>query len=181
VRKISMKLGPKNQFVFEIDGQDVSNLGITSVDISVDQDMNPEVVLCLEAWDGLEFLSETGVCRIKDVKIPDELMPSLIDELKKAVLSYEQRTWKRRKVDVLIEDMELTIRAYNALKKAGINRTEQLSKYTRGQLLNLRGVGRKIVCEIADELERFGLTLADSEYGSVESDAGPLNRLVEDG
>jgi len=160
VSKINMKFGPKDQFVFEIDGKDVSQIGITSVDISVDHDMNPEVVLRLVAWDGLELLSETGVCRIKNVEIPDELMPSLLDELKKAVLSYEQRSWKMQKVDAPIEDMELTIRAYNALKRAGITRTVQLSKYTKRQLLNLRGVGRKVVCEIADGLERFGLTLA---------------------
>jgi DNA-directed RNA polymerase subunit alpha len=63
---------------------------------------------------------------------------------------------------VLIEELELGVRAYNCLKREGIETVGQLMRYSESELLNLPNFGKKSVEEVKDRLrERFGLALRD--------------------
>ena len=55
-----------------------------------------------------------------------------------------------------IEDLQLSIRAYNALKRAGIDTIEELRAWDDEALLNLRNVGRALVSEIHRKLKHYG-------------------------
>jgi DNA-directed RNA polymerase subunit alpha len=63
---------------------------------------------------------------------------------------------------VLIEELELGVRAYNCLKREGIETVGQLIRYSESELLNLPNFGKKSVEEVKERLrERFGLALRD--------------------
>lgn len=56
---------------------------------------------------------------------------------------------------ILIEDLELSVRSYTCLKKAGILTVEQLKRLSADELLRIKNMGRKSVAEILDKLEEI--------------------------
>lgn len=62
-------------------------------------------------------------------------------------------------LDKQIEDLDLSVRSYNCLKRAGIHSVRQLVEYSENDLLNIRNFGVKSIEEVKDKLEAMGLTL----------------------
>lgn len=58
-----------------------------------------------------------------------------------------------------IEDLELTVRSYNCLKREGVDTIGQLATMTEEELMNIRNLGMKSVDEIRSKLEEYGYTL----------------------
>lgn len=58
-----------------------------------------------------------------------------------------------------IEDMELSVRSYNCLKRAGINSVEDLVNKTEEDMLKVRNLGKKSYEEVINKLSEFGLSL----------------------
>lgn len=58
-----------------------------------------------------------------------------------------------------IEDLDLSVRSYNCLKRQGINTVGQLVECTEGDLLNIRNFGAKSIEEVKDKLQQMGLGL----------------------
>ena len=64
-----------------------------------------------------------------------------------------------------INDLDLSVRSYNCLKREGINTVSQLVALSESQLMNIRNFGQKSVDEVRDKLDVLGLTLKDSVPG----------------
>ncbi len=64
-----------------------------------------------------------------------------------------------------IEEMDLSVRAYNCLKKANINTVGDLLKYKPQDLLKVRNLGRKTLKEIMDKLSSMDLSLSNDDSG----------------
>ena len=64
-----------------------------------------------------------------------------------------------------IEDLDLTVRSYNCLKREGINTVSQLIALTEDQLMNIRNFGSKSVDEVRDKLVSMNLKFKDSVPG----------------
>ncbi len=64
-----------------------------------------------------------------------------------------------------IEDLELTVRSYNCLKREGINTVAELIALTEDQLMHIRNFGSKSVDEVRDKLTSMGLKFRDSLPG----------------
>ena len=62
-----------------------------------------------------------------------------------------------------IEDMDLSVRSYNCLKRANIHTVEDLTKKTEDDMLKVRNLGRKSLDEVIQKLESYGLTLSKQE------------------
>ena len=62
-----------------------------------------------------------------------------------------------------IEDMDLSVRSYNCLKRAGINTVEDLIKKTEEDMLKVKNLGRKSLDEVIHKLESLGLGLKSKE------------------
>ena len=58
-----------------------------------------------------------------------------------------------------IEDLDLSVRSYNCLKRAGIHAVRQLVEFSENDLLNIRNFGVKSIEEVKDKLESMGLGL----------------------
>lgn len=59
-----------------------------------------------------------------------------------------------------IDELELSVRSYNCLKRAGINTVEDLCAKTMDDLMKVRNMGRKSLDEILNKLESMGLFLS---------------------
>ncbi|GAG85520.1 unnamed protein product, partial [marine sediment metagenome] len=57
-----------------------------------------------------------------------------------------------------IEELELSVRAYNCLKREGIDSVEKLLEYSEGELLDIRNFGQKSIQEVKDKIKDLGLS-----------------------
>ena len=62
-----------------------------------------------------------------------------------------------------IEELDLSVRSYNCLKRAGINTVEDLTNRTEEDMMKVRNLGRKSLEEVLSKLKALGLSLAPSE------------------
>ena len=62
-----------------------------------------------------------------------------------------------------VEDMDLSVRSYNCLKRAGINSVEDLIKKSEDDMLKVKNLGRKSLDEVIHKLESLGLGLKTNE------------------
>ena len=58
-----------------------------------------------------------------------------------------------------VEELELSVRSYNCLKRASIHSVRQLVEFSENDLLNIRNFGVKSIEEVKDKLESMGLSL----------------------
>lgn len=68
-----------------------------------------------------------------------------------------------RILEKCIEDMELSVRSYNCLKRANIHTVEDLTKKTEDDMLKVRNLGKKSLDEVIQKLESYGLHLKEQE------------------
>lgn len=70
---------------------------------------------------------------------------------------------KTKILDMPIEEMELSVRSYNCLKRANINTVEDLIQKTREDMLKVRNLGLKSIDEVLEKLNEYGLSFKESE------------------
>jgi len=66
---------------------------------------------------------------------------------------------KERILEMTIEDLDLTVRSYNCLKRAGINTVDELVQRTEDDMMKVRNLGRKSLDEVIQKLAALGLSL----------------------
>ena len=62
-----------------------------------------------------------------------------------------------------IDELELSVRSYNCLKRAGINTVEELTNRTPEDMMKVRNLGRKSLEEVLAKLKELGLQLNQGE------------------
>ena len=62
-----------------------------------------------------------------------------------------------------IEELDLSVRSSNCLRRAGINTVEDLTNKTEDELLKVRNLGRKSFEEVINKLDSLGVSLKESE------------------
>ena len=77
-----------------------------------------------------------------------------------------------------IEDLNLSVRAYNCLKRSGLMTVGQVLEKSEDELLSLRNFGRKSYDELRDKLVELGLLAPSDDAASDEASAMPLGRSV---
>ena len=70
---------------------------------------------------------------------------------------------KEKALEMNIDELELSVRSYNCLKRAGINTVEELCNKTPEDMMKVRNLGRKSLEEVLQKLEELGLHLRESE------------------
>jgi len=92
------------------------------------------------------------------------LFIDLSDNAKNAEIMVEKEETKKEKVlEMTIEELDLSVRSYNCLKRAGINTVEDLISRTEEDMMKVRNLGRKSLEEVVNKLKALGLSLAPSE------------------
>lgn len=92
------------------------------------------------------------------------LFIDLSDNTKNVEIMVEKEDTKKEKVlEMTIEELDLSVRSYNCLKRAGINTVEDLINKTEEDMMKVRNLGRKSLEEVLFKLNAMGLALAVSE------------------
>ena len=66
---------------------------------------------------------------------------------------------KNNELEKMVEDLDLSVRSYNCLKRAGIHSVRQLVEFSENDLLNIRNFGAKSIEEVKDKLQSMDLDL----------------------
>ncbi len=74
----------------------------------------------------------------------------------------------KRILDTTIEDLDLSVRSFNCLKRAGINVVGDLVARTEEEMMKVRNLGRKSLDEVKKKLEEYGLSLKPSVRSDTE-------------
>jgi DNA-directed RNA polymerase subunit alpha len=100
-------------------------------------------------------------------KVLSEHLNSFIDlseNAKTAEIMVEKEDNEKEKVlEMNIDELELSVRSYNCLKRAGINTVEELTNKTAEDMMKVRNLGRKSLEEVLAKLKELGLSLSQSE------------------
>ena len=92
------------------------------------------------------------------------LFTDLSDALGDKSTVVEKPTDSKSKVlELTIEELDLSVRSFNCLKRANINTVEDLISKTEDEMMKVRNLGRKSLEEVIGKLEAMGLSLADEE------------------
>lgn len=70
---------------------------------------------------------------------------------------------KNRVLEMTVEELDLSVRAYNCLKRAGINTVGELIRRTEEDMMKVRNLGKKSLQEVKDKLAALGLSLRKSD------------------
>ena len=70
---------------------------------------------------------------------------------------------KERVLEMTIEELDLSVRSFNCLKRAGINTVEDLTTKTEDDMMKVRNLGKKSLDEVINKLHSFGLSLRSDE------------------
>ncbi len=79
------------------------------------------------------------------------------------ILSKTEDDKQQQILKMAIEEMDLSVRSYNCLKRANIHTVEDLTKKTEDDMLKVRNLGRKSLEEVIQKLESYGLALKQQE------------------
>jgi DNA-directed RNA polymerase subunit alpha len=79
------------------------------------------------------------------------------------VLVEKSEEKKDKALDMTIEELDLSVRSYNCLKRAGINSVQELCSRTEEEMMKVRNLGRKSLEEVIEKLERLGLDLRQED------------------
>ncbi|MGN1181060.1 MAG: DNA-directed RNA polymerase subunit alpha [Suilimivivens sp.] len=92
------------------------------------------------------------------------LFIDLSENAKTAEVMVEKEEDEKEKVlEMSIDELELSVRSYNCLKRAGINTVEELTNKTSEDMMKVRNLGRKSLEEVLAKLKELGLQLNPSE------------------
>ena len=95
-------------------------------------------------------------------KVINDYMALLIDlsdkESKDEPIFEEIEQEDKKQVYPSIEELELSVRAYNCLKREGIDSVEKLLEYSEDELLDIRNFGQKSIQEVKDKIKELGLS-----------------------
>ena len=124
-------------------GEDVKYDSLT-MEIWTDGSINPQKALSMGAKiliDHLDIISG----------INDEVM-SMEDVIKEGGIEPQNKGQQ-----MMIEDLDLSVRSYNCLKRAGIQTVEELTQKTEDEMMRVRNLGKKSLKEVKDKLIELGL------------------------
>ncbi len=139
---------PVSRATFQVEntrvGQ-ITNFDKLTLDVWTDGSIRPEEAVSLGAKILTEHLN---------------LFVGLTDEAQNAEIMIEKEEDQKEKVlEMTIEELDLSVRSYNCLKRAGINTVQELTTKTEDDMMKVRNLGRKSLEEVKNKLAELDLSL----------------------
>ncbi|NLI94019.1 MAG: DNA-directed RNA polymerase subunit alpha [Peptococcaceae bacterium] len=115
--------------------------------------------LTLEVWsNGSITPKEATSLAAKILNEHLRLFIGLTDNLGNVEIMVEKEEEAKDKIlEMTIEELDLSVRSYNCLKRAGINSVEELTQRTEEDMIKVRNLGRKSLEEVENKLKELGL------------------------
>ena len=142
---------------------------ITKVNFTVENTRVGQITdfdkLTLELWtDGSIQPEEAASLAAKILTEHLLLFINLTEHVQDVEILKEKDDKKKEKIlEMNIEDLDLSVRSYNCLKRAGINTVEELVQRDEDEMMKVRNLGRKSLEEVQQKLAQLGLSLRTNE------------------
>ena len=91
------------------------------------------------------------------------LFVGLTDQVTTISFTDQEDDKKEKVLEMTIEELDLSVRAYNCLKRAGINTVAELVQRNQEDMMKVRNLGRKSLEEVEQKLEALNLSLRPSD------------------
>ena len=119
----------------------------------------------------LEIWTDGSVTPSEGVSIGSKIMQehlSLFVELTDSaegmeIMVEKEENQKEKALEMTIEELELSVRSFNCLKRAAINTIEELTHRSEEDMMKVRNLGKKSLDEVKHKLEELGLSLKQSD------------------
>ena len=143
---------PIERISYEVDkarvGQD-ANYDKLIMDVQTNGAIRPEEAMALSAKILIEHLNiVTNLSEIADVT---------------GIMNAKQEDSKLKKLETSIDDLDFSVRAYNCLKRAGINTLGDLTEKSELEMMKIRNLGKKSLKEVIDKIKDMGLRFRDED------------------
>ena len=122
--------------------------------------------LTLEVWTDGSLRADEAVSMSAKVLMEHlELFLDLAEGISetKSIMAVKSDNEKEKVLDLTIDELDLSVRSFNCLKRAGINTVEDLINKTEEEMMKVRNLGRKSLEEVIAKLDSFGFTLKKEE------------------
>jgi len=121
--------------------------------------------LTLEVWTNGTIRPEEAISLSSKILIEHlKLFMTLTDNADNVEIMVEKEEDKKEKVlEMTIEELDLSVRSYNCLKRAGINTVEELTYKTEEDMMKVRNLGKKSLDEVSKKLAELGLSLRKND------------------
>jgi DNA-directed RNA polymerase subunit alpha len=121
--------------------------------------------LILEVWTNSTLTAQEAISWA--AKILSDLLVHFIDLSEevgdKSTVVEKSETQHDKVLEMTIEELDLSVRSFNCLKRAGINTVEDLIDKTEEDMMKVRNLGRKSLEEVINKLSAMGLSLTKSD------------------
>ncbi|MGX7092152.1 DNA-directed RNA polymerase subunit alpha [Hutsoniella sourekii] len=119
--------------------------------------------LTLDIWTDGSIAPEKSLSLASKILIEHlNVFVDLNEETREAEIMVEKEEAEKEKVLVMtIEELDLSVRSYNCLKRAGINTVQELTNRTEAEMMKVRNLGRKSLAEVKNKLDELELSLKD--------------------
>ena len=117
--------------------------------------------LTLEVWSNGTIRTEEAISLAAKILIEHfKLFMTLTDNADNVEIMVEKEEDKKEKVlEMTIEELDLSVRSYNCLKRAGINTVQELTERSMEDMMKVRNLGKKSLEEVEQKLTALGLNL----------------------
>ena len=122
--------------------------------------------LTLEVWTDGSLRADEAVSMSAKVLMEHlELFLDLAEGISEteSIMAVKSDNEKEKVLDLTIDELDLSVRSFNCLKRAGINTVEDLIYKTEEEMMKVRNLGRKSLEEVIAKLNSFGFTLKKEE------------------
>jgi DNA-directed RNA polymerase subunit alpha len=121
--------------------------------------------LTLEVWTNGTIKPDDAVSAAAKILIEHfNLFVELTNQVRSVEIPIEKDKDDREKIlEMPIEELDLSVRSYNCLKRAGINTIQELIQKTPEEMMKVRNLGKKSLEEVEEKLAAFNLSLRQSE------------------
>lgn len=121
--------------------------------------------LTLEVWTDGTIMPDEAISLSAKILIEHfKLFMTLTDHANNVEIMVEKEEDKKEKVlEMTIEELDLSVRSYNCLKRAGINTVQELTERTMDDMMKVRNLGKKSLEEVEQKLDVLGLSLKQNE------------------
>lgn len=149
---IDASYSPIERVSYEVDsarvGQDASYDKLI-MNVHTDGSIRPEEAMALGAKILIEHLNiVTNLSEIADMT---------------GIMNAKQEDSKLKKLERPIDDLDFSVRAYNCLKRAGINTLGDLTQKSELEMMKIRNLGKKSLKEVIDKIKDMGLRFRDDD------------------
>ncbi len=142
----------------------VTKANYTVESTRVEQSIDCDKLTIEVTADGTVSAKEIISLAAKIVNDHMKLFVELVDNMNEQNILVSQDDDKAQKVlEMSVEDLDLSVRSYNCLKRANIHTVEDLTRRTEDDMLKVRNLGRKSLEEVVKKLEDLGLGLKAQE------------------